>query len=66
VNVVCSLLGNFPASEFDIFVYFIYILYKIQTPGNYPEESTEVFLNLFAKPSFIADGCEISADGKVL
>ena len=36
-NVVCFLLGNSPESEFCINDK----LYKIQTPGNYPEESIQ-------------------------
>ena len=63
LNVVCFLLGNFPASEFYLptfrnsvcsIIIGIYLpahedgtersetsTYKIQTPGNYPEESTQ-------------------------
>jgi hypothetical protein len=37
LNVVCFLLGNSPESEFCINDK----LYKIQTPGNYPEESIQ-------------------------
>jgi hypothetical protein len=36
LNVVCFLLGNSPASEFCI-----YLAYKTQTPGDYPEESIQ-------------------------
>jgi hypothetical protein len=33
-NLVCFILGNSPASEFCM-------AYKIQTPGNYPEENVQ-------------------------
>jgi len=34
LNVLYFLLGNSPASEL-----YIFYIHKIQTPGNYPEES---------------------------
>jgi len=44
MNVVCFLLGNSPASEFYMPTFrntecSETSAYKIQTPGNYPEEN---------------------------
>jgi len=48
LNVVCFLLGNSPASEFHMPPMKMEetecsetSVYKIQTPGNYPEESIQ-------------------------
>ena len=56
LNVVCFLLGNFPASEFYIYIYEIRML------GNCPEESIQqrsVYYDRFATNSQFTGTCKI-------
>ena len=43
--VVCFLLGNSPASG-------VYIPYKLQTPGNYPKESIQLYFSAYHQFGF--------------
>jgi hypothetical protein len=50
VNVVRFLLGNSAASQF----YMLTLAYKIQTPGDYPEESVQHLVTCLRMAKFIS------------